>query len=263
MRSGTLSGVRRKDHAVELHTDMAGEFALRYETLVDNPYSNTFTYGRKKIEELLDLVVKDLPAGARVLDAGCGTGFTLHKLAGRGFDVVGSEPSEGMRAQARSLYPDIPMVGGDIEDLSFPSGTFDLVISIEVIRYLPGSEKALSELARVLRPGGTAFVTATPRYALNGYALVSAITSRVAVPTFTKVETSFLTTRSAQRALLDAGFRQSEIHGRFIGPWHVLGRIAPRSVPPLLRRFEPWDDKWSDRDLTRDLANHLVLIGRR
>jgi ubiquinone/menaquinone biosynthesis C-methylase UbiE len=255
--------VRRKEHAVELHTDMAGEFAHRYDTLVDNPYANTFTYGRKKIEELLDLVVEGVPTGARVLDAGCGTGFTLHKLADRGFDVVGIEPSEGMRVQARSLYPDIPIIGGDIEHLPFPSGTFDLVVSIEVLRYLAVPDKSLSELARVLRPGGIAFVTATPRYALNGYALVSAVTSRVAVPTFTKVETSFMTTRSAQQALRLAGFRQGEIHGRFIGPWHVLGRIAPRSVPPLLRRFEPWDDKWSDRDLTRDLANHLVLIGRR
>jgi len=51
---------------------MAGEFALRYDTLVDNPYATTFTYGRTKIEEV--------PAGARVVDAGCGTGFTLHKL---------------------------------------------------------------------------------------------------------------------------------------------------------------------------------------
>jgi len=68
-------------------------------------------------------------------------------------------------------------------------------------------------------------MTATLRYALNGYALVSAVTSRVAVPTFTKVETSFLTTRSAQRALSAAGFRQSEFHGRLSGPatfWDVL-----------------------------------------
>jgi len=261
--AGSLSEVQRKEHAVQLHTDMAGEFAHRYGVLGEDPYSSTFTYGRKKIEELLDEVVGGVGAGARVLDVGCGTGYTLCRLAARGFEAVGAEPSEGMRAQARALCPGAPIVAADIESLPFQAGSFDLVISIEVIRYLASPDRALAEIARVLRPGGSTFVTATPRFALNGYALVSAVTSRVAVPSFTKVETSFMTTRSACDALLRAGFRSSEIHGRFIGPWHIVGRLAPRSLPPLLKRFERWDDRWSDRRSTKGLANHLVLIGRR
>src|SRR6202021_2633687 len=53
--------------------------------------------------------------------------------------------------------------GGDALRLPFPSGSFDRVIAAEVLEHIPDDRRALAELARVLRPGGTIAVT-VPRW---------------------------------------------------------------------------------------------------
>jgi ubiquinone/menaquinone biosynthesis C-methylase UbiE len=248
---------------VEVHTEQAQKFQDRYDLMTRNPYASTFTYGRYKIEELIEGEISGFPKGARALDVGCGTGFNVARLSEHGFDTVGIEPAQGMRAIARVNCPGTEIMDGDIERLPFPDASFDLVIAVEVLRYLAGPARAMSEVARVLRPGGTAIVTAAPRWSLNGYAAVNAITGRVRVPSFTYVEQSFLSTGDARRALAEAGFAAGEVHGVFLGPWHVLGRIAPRMLPRVLRTLEPLDDLLADRWPWRGLANHLVLVGRR
>ena len=58
-------------------------------------------------------------------------------------------------------------------ELPFPDRTFDLVICIEVLRYLHNADnrQALREMYRVLKPGGTLFLTMVNRYALDGFYL--------------------------------------------------------------------------------------------
>ena len=186
----------------------------------------------------------------------------MHRLKDQGFDVVGLEPAEGMREVARRENPGVEIVDGDIEHLPFPDGSFDLVLCIEVIRYFERPDRALSEIRRVLRPGGTAIITAAPLLSLSGYALVNVVTSRISIPTFTKVRVSFMTVAGARRAARKAGFGSVVVHGVFLGPWHLLGRISPRTLSRALRRFEPIDDRLADRPLLRDLTNHLVIIAR-
>jgi SAM-dependent methyltransferase len=252
-----------KTRAIELHTEQAGEFVARYQQLHEDPYRSTFTYGRKKIEELLERELRALPARARVLDAGCGTGFNVQRLRGRGLDVVGLEPSRGMRAAAIAANPGVQILDGDIEQIPLPDASFDAVISIEVIRYLKDPAHGLAEIARVVRPGGLAFVTAAPLFSLNGYALINQVTARVHVPTFTHVKHSFLTARSARRAALSAGFSSADVHGLFLGPFHALGRLSPSILAAVLRWYEPIDNQLADRPVLRDLSNHLVIVARR
>jgi len=252
-----------KQHAVDLHTRQAGEFEQRYRALAESPYASTFTYGRKKIEELLERELEGLPPGTRALDAGCGTGFNVQRLAARGFAVTGLEPAEGMRALARANNPGLPIVDGDIEALPFADEAFDVVVCIEVIRYLENPAKALRELCRVLRPAGTAVITAAPLLSLNGYSMVNAVTSRVRVPTFTKVKHSFLTQSRARALARGAGFSSVQVHGAFLGPWHALGRLSPRLLAATLQACEPVDDALADRPILRDLSNHLIIVARR
>jgi ubiquinone/menaquinone biosynthesis C-methylase UbiE len=254
---------QHKVRAIDLHTETAGEFEQRYHALAEDPYRSTFTYGRKKIEELIDRELAGWPAGRRALDVGCGTGFNVSRLMARGFDVSGVEPAPGMRARAEAANPGAKILDGDAENLPFPDASFDLVISIEVIRYLKTPDRALSEMARVLKPGGLAIVTAAPKLSLNGYALINTVTSRVKVPTFTRVKHSFMTTRDAEQAALRAGFSRADVHGVFLGPWHGLGRFAPKALALALRALEPIDDRLSDKPPLRDLANHIVLVARR
>src|SRR5229473_8552048 len=108
-------------------------------------------------DRILDLVV-----GGRgpldALDAGCGTGFLSLELAGRGHRVTGIDFAPAMLAAARRKAAaqrlTVHFEEGDAEQLPFPPGSFDLVISRHVLWTLPHPEAAVDEWIRVLRPGG-------------------------------------------------------------------------------------------------------------
>lgn len=99
-----------------------------------------------------------------VLDLGCGVGRTTLPLHERGFDVVGVDVSEEMIAAARQVSPEIEFRVDDATNLNFDASTFDYVLfSHNGIDYIhPESERrrALLEIKRVLKPGGT-FVFST------------------------------------------------------------------------------------------------------
>jgi hypothetical protein len=88
------------------------------------------------------------------------------------------------------------------------------------------------------------------------------VTSRIRIPTFSNVRISFMTVAGARRAARKAGFGSVDVHGAFLGPWHLLGRISPRTLSRALRRFERTDERLADRPLLRNLTNHLIIIAR-
>ncbi|MGN6330395.1 MAG: class I SAM-dependent methyltransferase [Motilibacteraceae bacterium] len=101
-----------------------------------------------------------VPAGARVLDAGCGTGRVAIRLAELGYDVVGVDLDAAMLAQARSAAPHLPWVHADLGSLGLVDQgqpPFALVVAAGNVVPLvaPGSEAdVVAALARHLRPGG-------------------------------------------------------------------------------------------------------------
>lgn len=106
--------------------------------------------------------ILDLVLGGRgildALDAGCGTGFLSFELAVRGHRVTGVDFAPAMLAEARRKAAErgasIRFEEADAEQLPFPSGSFDLVVSRHVLWTLPHPEAAIDEWKRVLRPGG-------------------------------------------------------------------------------------------------------------
>jgi SAM-dependent methyltransferase len=249
--------------AVEAHSREAEEFRRRYRVLERDIYGSTFTYGRAKIDRLLYDVVDRLPTGSSVLDVGCGTGYTLAKLRDRGLTVTGVEPAVEMRRIARENLPGVPILDARIEALPFSDETFDFIVSIEVVRYLDDLEIAIGDLARVLRPGGTAFITASSRWSLNGYAAVNAVASRMKVPGLSPLKQSFTSVRDGTDVFRRVGFGDVEVHGVFFGPWKALQRISPRALRGALKAFEPLDDRLGRRSSLRNLSNHLVYIAHR
>ena len=105
--------------------------------------------------------------GERVLDVGSGPGFLVASLAdavGAGGAVHGVDPSAPMNALARELLGTRPWAridDGDALDLPYPDGAFDAAVSTQVYEYVADIPRALSELRRVLRPGGRALVLDT------------------------------------------------------------------------------------------------------
>jgi SAM-dependent methyltransferase len=102
-----------------------------------------------------------VPPGARVLDAGCGTGRVLIQLAQLGYDGVGVDQDASMLAVARRNAPRLTWLQADLADFDpdaagVGSG-FDLVVAAGNVFPLlaPGTESAVAaRLAQALRPGG-------------------------------------------------------------------------------------------------------------
>jgi ubiquinone/menaquinone biosynthesis C-methylase UbiE len=100
-------------------------------------------------------------AGAAVLEAGCGTGIdavALRKLVGPEGRVVGVDSSQVMLSQAveRASKSGSPVEFhlGDVQRLAFDDGTFDGVRSSRLLCHVDEPRRALTEMIRVLRPGG-------------------------------------------------------------------------------------------------------------
>jgi SAM-dependent methyltransferase len=99
------------------------------------------------------------PPGARILDAGCGTGRVAIRLAELGFDCVGVDLDASMLAEARRAAPGLTWLHADLSRLRLPGGDagFDLVVAAgNVVPLLAaGTEAAtVARLAAQLRPGG-------------------------------------------------------------------------------------------------------------
>jgi ubiquinone/menaquinone biosynthesis C-methylase UbiE len=104
------------------------------------------------IEPLLDAA--SVEAGIRVLDLCCGPGYVAARALRRGALPTGVDFSSAMIALAKQHYPSIDFQEGDAEQLRFPDGTFDAVVVNFGLHHLAQPQRAMTEAARVLRPGG-------------------------------------------------------------------------------------------------------------
>ena len=113
--------------------------------------------GRNSYEHLLDGLPEGLPEAARVLDAGCGDGFLLERLAARspGFRLVGVDMSPEELACARTrLGEGAELIEATLDAVPLADGCVDAVISHMVLMLITDIDPALGELRRLLRPGG-------------------------------------------------------------------------------------------------------------
>ena len=108
----------------------------------------------------VEMMGLDTLAGKRVLEIGCGMGMHSEMLlkAGAGLTSIDISPTSALatakRLAARGLTGDVRQM--DAERLDFPDATFDLVWSWGVIHHSASTTRVLSEIARVLKPGGEA-----------------------------------------------------------------------------------------------------------
>lgn len=108
-----------------------------------------------------------LPAGSRVLDVATGSGNAAIAAARYDYRVTGLDYVPGLlaRARVRAKAEGLPVefVEGDAENLPFPDGSFDAVLSVVGVMFAPNQAKAAAEMVRVCRPGGLiALVNWTP-----------------------------------------------------------------------------------------------------
>jgi SAM-dependent methyltransferase len=103
---------------------------------------------------------RHIPGAARILDLGSGTGrFSAALAEAFGADVVGVEPSAGMRSQAAPKAHDcVAYIGGAAEAIPLAGATIDLAWLSSVIHHFDDLDAAAAEIGRTLRPGGVVLI---------------------------------------------------------------------------------------------------------
>ncbi|MFH1916169.1 MAG: class I SAM-dependent methyltransferase [Nanoarchaeota archaeon] len=101
--------------------------------------------------EYVDRFMASVPKKKKVLDVGCGEGVLVERFRKKGHDIIGLDLN----------YSSAHVIKGDITRIPFKGGTFDLVLCLDVLEHLSFAEQelAISEMARVLKKGGTLFAS--------------------------------------------------------------------------------------------------------
>jgi SAM-dependent methyltransferase len=164
-------------------------------------------------------LLSEVRPGDRALDLGCGAGEFTAVLADAGSEVVGVDVAEAALTRARSAHPELEFRRVPIEGpLPLDDAAFDLVWSSEVIEHVADTARWLSEVRRVLAPGGRLLLT-TPSHGRVRVALGGV--ERFSEPLGDHLH---LYTQSSLRTLLDE-FAFEDVSVRAAGG------------PPLLRRL--------------------------
>jgi len=249
----------QKQLAVAVHSDQADLFAARYTARDDRArFRDCFNYSRAHLDRFLARYLPAAGKGARLLDVGCGTGHHLAELRARGYDAAGVDGSAEMLEHARTLNPGAEIRQADVEALPFANASFDYVLCVEVLRYLPDPRACVREMARVLKPGGVCLTTASPLLSLNGYPVVNRL-ARFIPGRLTRLKQFFTTARRARRQFWAAGFDPVEVHGVYFGPVNWVERLARPVLPRFLKIWEPLDRALADRPVLRELSNMFLV----
>jgi SAM-dependent methyltransferase len=204
-------------------------------------------------------------AGREVLDAGCGEGYGSAILAGVAKSVLGIDLDREVVEHAAESYPAVRFDAGDLGAFPFPDGSFDAVVTLQVVEHLQSPRDFATECARVLRPGGTLVISTPNRLTFSPEGIRNPFHTVEFAP-------------DELRTLLDARFDVIMLGGTFHGPRLALverfirrslaERLLSQPVPEwpswlrrLVARVKPGDFRIRDRQVERSLD--LVAVARR
>ena len=200
---------------------------------------------------LKNLETAGVEVSGRLLDAGCGAGGTAISFAEEGARVVGLDldarfAGSGTRLAEEKGVKGVRFVQGDGARLPFADGSFDFVLSHEVVEHVYAAEDYLRECHRVLRAGGVLYLSTAPYLSLTGAHL-----PRLRVP----VPLHLLVGRRAAFATF-----------RFLGrhaPWTLRERLESSSFLMQLAQGRPVRDSLLQHITVRRLSNWLESAGFR
>jgi SAM-dependent methyltransferase len=157
--------------------------------------------------------------GTALLDLGCGSGELCALATARGARASGIDASEAMVATARRLVPQADLRVGALEDLQWPEATFDVVTAVNALQFAADLGEALSEAARVTRPGGRIGVSNWSRRAACD---VNTIDDALSPP---GAESAVRLPGGLERLMAEAGLRVRSA-GEISVPWEAPDRAT-------------------------------------
>jgi SAM-dependent methyltransferase len=250
------------ERAVVTHFDhlaTSGDWSRLYATADGRTYH--FHVRRMRVLELLPNRL------ARVADIGCGPGVMVEAVLARGGTFTGVDASPEMIRETMEKYgtrPGVNLQLGNIEQLPLPDGSFDQAICMAVLEYLSSPDRALAEIARILRPGGTALITIPKRWHIDRCTVAIASPIRWAARSFGCGTADGLPRLRLQPNELDAAARKAGLTPDGGSQYHYtplpypLPRLAPSFSMKLNIEYERWH---ATRDVLRSFFAH-GFIGR-
>ena len=214
---------------------------------------------QRYLEELAKL---SLPTGSVALDAGCGPGFLTKALHECKYTVSALDTSTEMLLLARSLFVNASLQTmptfqqGNVENLPFEDGTFDIVLSAGVIEYLDSDLQVLSEFSRVSKDNAALILSVTNRFSPAGYldTFVEAIKrNKVTLDACNWIlhklgrlpvrPRNFSVRKHYPRAFVETvekhGYRVAKTGYFYVLPWpHPFDRIFPKASSVIGTRLE-------------------------
>ena len=247
---------------IEAHFEAAAPF---WDELYDRADVSTWLFRERQATALAWVDALNLPRGARILDVGCGAGRAAIALAQRGFRVDAIDPVPAMvelarrNAEADGQQDAVNVRLGDIHALDSEPEHYEVVLALGVVPWLHTPDKAMREVARVLKPDGYAIVTCDNRrglvYLLDPMRSPWLEPARRTVATALRrlalrrtpphgLRSQFHRRRELDALLSQAGLRKLTWRTQGFGPFTLLSRRLPDSVGnPLLRRLQRLADR--------------------
>lgn len=183
-------------------------------------------------QELIIELCGDL-SGLCALDVGCGDGSLTARLAKGGADVTGLDSDPRMLDAAR-LRLDVEqtsarLLSGDAQALPFETASFDLVTAVTLLCLVPDPDRAVQEIARVLRPGGRLVVGELHRQSY--WAAERRVRGWLGSATWKAAH--FWNVAELRRLLARSGLKADKVRGAIFYP--PIGRLAG-----LMAKVDPW-----------------------
>ena len=189
---------------------------------------------QRRLETLVDEFLGDADLeGRRVLEVGCGLGMFSERLARRGGEVTACDLGPSLvEATRRRVGCEAVVADALALEEQFGSGVFDGVLSSECVEHTPNPERAVRQMARVLRPGGWLSLSTPNRV----WSPVVRAASAVKLRPFSGLE-NFSSWRGLRRALDEEGVEVVREQGLHLFPFqlgmHGLSRWLDRHAQRL------------------------------
>lgn len=175
--------------------------------------------------------------GKRVLDVGTGDGTYALAAAARGASVVGVDLSQAMletaRRRAKEGGVEVEWQLADATALPFGEDTFDVVLAVTVLCFVPDAARAVNEMARVLRPGGHLVLGELGRWSV--WAAWRRLRGWFGSTTWRSA--SFRTADELRSLVAGAGLTVDDVRGAVYYPPSATGARLGRPLDRLLGRF--------------------------
>lgn len=241
-----------------IDNDVYETLGERWYSAKDDPVALLRAEARLRNPWLVERIANGLGSGQRVLDIGCGGGFTANHLAREGHRVTGIDLSPGSLAVARrhDATGGVCYLRADALALPFPDASFDAACAMDFLEHTEDPARAVREAARVLRAGGLFFFHTFNRNLLSRLLVIKGVECFVKnTPKNLHVHSLFIPPSSLRAHCAEAGLDVEEMRG-------VAPVVASRAfIELLLTREVPEEFRFRFTDSLR--MAYLGVASRR